>query len=481
MRDPLRVFPGGRVAFIVARPLLLALIGLSTQPAAALIQGGVGNAPLRDPGWPNGAAAIFNHPSRVSWWEGPPFGGGRWCAECRGDAKALNAVLADFAKMDAKNKRLVLHDGVGYSLWLNLNARPEERPAVRIDWQFTVWVPASWVHLQSLPTRFRPTDCADAQAGPPAQMDVYTGGNVRWSDVTVPPGIVVDDQRLGAHGFQRADGAVVEGNVTDFQSHQPLPATIRLENVEPQAKGGYLYKMLSETSADAQGHWVLKNLPPGRHRIVASADGYVSRVAEYLHVADQPGWRTSDYELSRPAIVSGRVCDADGKPLADVSVRLYDVATGMASTYDSPDGYETKSDADGRFRFEQVPIGKARIGLSKSGFCRSGLPKQIVTPSEEVALTMTAAAELHVTAVFDQADWPKEYLVEIEPIGRRAIGSWGGSARIDEKNQVSFHNIPPGRYTLEGHPNPTADRQRSEPITVDLEGGKTMDITLRAR
>ena len=72
--------------------LLLAI--LAPARASALISGGEGNDALADPGWPKGAAAIFNDPGRVAWWEGPPFGGGQWHAECRGDAKALAAVLA---------------------------------------------------------------------------------------------------------------------------------------------------------------------------------------------------------------------------------------------------------------------------------------------------------------------------------------------------------------------------------------------------
>ncbi|HEX3449516.1 MAG TPA: hypothetical protein VHS97_14775, partial [Isosphaeraceae bacterium] len=67
--------------------LLIALLAI-TDPgeAYALITGGEGNKPISDPGWHAGAAAIFNHTGRVAWWEGPPFGGGQWHAECRGDA-----------------------------------------------------------------------------------------------------------------------------------------------------------------------------------------------------------------------------------------------------------------------------------------------------------------------------------------------------------------------------------------------------------
>src|SRR6516165_9384394 len=93
--------------------LATATLSLVSPRAFALITGGEGNSPIKDPGWPKGAAAIFNAQSRIAWWEGPPFGGGEWHSECRGDAKALNDILAGFAKIDVKNRRVIVHDGVG--------------------------------------------------------------------------------------------------------------------------------------------------------------------------------------------------------------------------------------------------------------------------------------------------------------------------------------------------------------------------------
>ena len=78
------------------------LAAITSQSARAAIMGGEGNQPIADPGWPQGAAVIFNHPSRIAWWEGPPFGGGQWHAECRGDSQALSGILADFARLDLK-------------------------------------------------------------------------------------------------------------------------------------------------------------------------------------------------------------------------------------------------------------------------------------------------------------------------------------------------------------------------------------------
>ena len=52
--------------------LFTVLAAVAPPEAFALITGGEGNTPITDPGWPRGAAAIFNHPGRIAWWEGPP-------------------------------------------------------------------------------------------------------------------------------------------------------------------------------------------------------------------------------------------------------------------------------------------------------------------------------------------------------------------------------------------------------------------------
>src|SRR5207253_8466570 len=135
----------------------LAIIAVRSQPALALIFGGVGNKPINDPGWPAGAAVIFNSASRIAYWVGPPLGGGQWHAECRGDAKALSAVLADFAKLDVKSKRVVLHDGIGRSFWLNLNDEPAKRAAAKMDSVFMVWQKGNWERLRKLPADLNPT------------------------------------------------------------------------------------------------------------------------------------------------------------------------------------------------------------------------------------------------------------------------------------------------------------------------------------
>jgi hypothetical protein len=448
--------------------------------ALAMITGGAGNKPINDPGWPKEASGIFNHPARIAWWEGPPFGGGQWHAEYRGDAKTLNAMLEGLAKLDVKTKRVVVHDGVGASFWLNPNREASKRDAARMDWAFMIWQPDHWERLRTLPPDLNPTAPADAQ-GPPTQIDVYAGGSVRWSAVVVPNGVEIVDERLEAHGFKPADGIVLEGKVIDIGTKKPLSALVRLEQVTPQAKGGYAYLLAAETTADSQGRWVIRNAPSGWYRVVVEKSGFAPRVASYAQFDDQPRWSSFDCVLAQTARVSGQVTDDAGQPLAGVKVQFLNVTADAAGRYQTPDDLSCLTDGAGHFHFDRLPRGGATITLSKLGHVRPGLGEAVKTPAENVKLIMHKSARLRVRVDFGAKARPAGYIVDIEPEGGSKVGTWGGSGNIDEHNEISFSDFPPGRYVLRGHPNPSRADEQTEPLAVDLKGGRLTEVTLRAK
>ena len=121
------------------------------QPGAtfALIMTGKGE-PVTDAGWPAGALAVANLKSRLSWWEGPPFGGGEWQFLYRGDDAAFTETLAAFAAIRTPALDLFIHDGSGATPFLGDDGH--------FDWSFTVWVPANWNHLYNNPKSFFGSD-----------------------------------------------------------------------------------------------------------------------------------------------------------------------------------------------------------------------------------------------------------------------------------------------------------------------------------
>lgn len=461
--------------------VVLALTVAIPRPAAALIFGGEGNQPLARLDWPAGAAAVFDSKTRIAWWAGPPFGGGQYHAECRGDTAAFNQVLADFAKLDVKTKRLVVHDGISHSSWLNPNRQAAKQVDAQIDWVFMVWNPASWEHLRKLPADLNPTDLKDAKSGPPSQIDVYTGGNIRWADVVVPEGIEVIDQRLEAHGYTAADGEVVEGKVVDVENNRPLAAKIRLEKSAAQAKQGEQPAAVVEVAAGPDGNWVVRKVPEGTFRVLVELDGYAPRLAGYVTADTQPGWRTIDCGLARAANVSGWVFDETGGPLADVRVSLSNIVAGDGAGYRAPTDYSTTTDAKGHYILKDVPRGKGRLSIYKPDYCRPGLGEEVELPANSVVLQMQRSATVTVTVDFGARKPKGEYIVNIEPEGGPMVGLWSGSAQINAENQHTFKDVPPGRYTLHGRPNPGAAREKTKSVTLELTGGQQHAVKLEAK
>ncbi|MBI1349219.1 hypothetical protein GC163_23365 [bacterium] len=446
--------------------------------AWALITGGEGNTPLEDPGWTPGAAAVFNHPSRIAYWEGPPFGGGQWHAECRGDSEALNTVLTQFAQIDTDQKRIVLHDGIGRSFWLNSNREPERKAAAAINWAFTVWQPDRLQFQQRLPV--------DARAVGPeektlAQLDIYTGGDINFSSLTLPKEIPVEDRRLEAHGFQPTDGVVWEGLVTDLATHKPLAATVILQKIEPRKSHGYEYQTVKEITADAQGHWVIKQAPVGWHRVFLKADGYVPRVIAHEVIDDQPRWSRHDATLAPSVSVSGRVLDDAGQPLSDVQVRLTTVQTPGSERYLLVDDEPLKTDAAGHFQFDAVPRGQATISLHKPGYFRKEPRASFETPAKNLEYRLGLAATLQVKIDFSQSQRPENYIVHVKAEGGERVGQWGGSGHLDANGQITFENVHPGRYVITSMPNPGRMDDETPPVTVELKGGESQKISIAAK
>src|SRR5262249_28329194 len=101
---------------------------------------------------------------------------------------------------------------------------------------------------------------------------------------------------------------------------------------------------------------------------------------------------------------------------------------------------------------------------------------------KNLELSMLKSAGVRVVVEFTGPKPPAGYIVEIEPEGGSKVGTWGGSGNVDTANRLAFHDIPPGRYVLRGRPNPSQGHEHEGgPVTIDLKGGQTLAVTLKAR
>jgi len=295
----------------------LSLVMLLATAAPALIMVQKGNEPTKDHNWPAGSLDLANLKTRVDYWEGPPFGGGQYCFEYRGDTAAFQTALDAFAKIKAPGLELSVHEGPKESFVLKDPKDP--KADAHVDWSFTVWNPESWNRLYN--KQGNAWNAEDPNFGKPLaapHMDVWVGGEggIDWSKVKVPENVTVDDDRATAHGYK--DGSAVVGDVYDIGTSKPIAgATITIQRNKGQDKKTlkYVYETVLEAKTDDAGHFEMKAIPEGTFQLTASASGVAARVIGY-EAFGKNTFRKYTVKLSAAASISGQIKDTEGKPVA---------------------------------------------------------------------------------------------------------------------------------------------------------------------
>jgi hypothetical protein len=115
-------------------------------------------------------------------------------------------------------------------------------------------------------------------------------------------------------------GTVTRGSTTEPVAHaRILIVASDSANVRPTL-----------TSTDERGGFVVRSLPPAAYRIIADHEGFVRTSAVVTVIESKT--TTIDVAMTASGVITGRVTDAHGEPVARAFVR----ATNGKQTYDAP-------------------------------------------------------------------------------------------------------------------------------------------------
>jgi hypothetical protein len=460
-----------------ATVFLLAI--LVARGAQALITGGYGNDPLPDRDWPEGTLAIANHKSRLGWWEGPPFGGGKYTFLYRGDAKAFNEMLELLAGINWPRVELHVHRGPHDDFWLvDRSEKPEgekkdgeKKRDPRIDWSFTVWTPRNFHHLFNNPAGLFLSDQSEfRQAVPSPRIDVYLGGGlIDWKDVKVPDNLHV----IGNPTEVLKDEAPrIQLHVYDMLTSKPVRgATIKLVGHGQDGE-----KEAARQTADQTGAVDFEKLTAGTYELRLEAEGYAPRSLGWQQFGNGDVKEVSA-ELSKLATLAGRVVNSRGEGVPKASVRPFVVLGPDGRGYTRREHSETTTDDKGQFELK-LPTGYVQLSAQATGLYHSwtdvlpvGDRRPAVAQNDPVIIRMVQTTSVTVALSGKSGRDIAGQTVHLEPKGN-PVGKWSGSGTTDGKGKAVIQGVPPGEYRITDR---AFDATQSKEIRV--EEGRAVETT----
>ena len=273
--------------------------------------------------------------------------------------------------------------------------------------------------------------------------------------------------------------AVVRGHVFDGSSGQPLrKAQVRLQS--PDLRDSRL------ATTDANGAYEFRDLAAGRYNLSASKGSFVGlsygqtrpfEPGRPLEVRNAQLLEKVDFSLPRGAVITGRVVDEFGEPIADVQVAAmrYQYVQGQRRLLTG--GHSSTTNDIGEFRLFALPPGQYLISATyrpaalilalnevssdRSGYAPTYYPgtanaaeaqRVIVAVGQRlsdlnIALSPTKLARISGTAV-DSDGKPFANGLVLMSQKNNGLPSIGTTGQLRPDGTFSISNVAPGDYSL---------------------------------
>src|SRR5688500_13002167 len=312
-------------------------------------------------------------------------------------------------------------------------------------------------------------------------------------------------------------GGVIRGRITSVDTGKPL----RRAQVRLASEYDFLgTPQTASTSTD--GRYEFRDVAPGRYTLRVERSGYLAltygqrRPGEQgrpLEIADKEVAEKVDFALPRMSVISGRVQDDLGEPIAGVTVWVLQTRYIQGRRQLVATGANATTDITGRYRLLSLTPGDyAVMGTTRETWPHDSDPKQVFGyASTYFPGTSTAAQAQRVKlGVAQQASGIDFSLVAGRtstlrgtatsasglPLGgetvtmTREIGGptmWMGSAvavgstKVAGDGSWTLSNIPPGEYRLSIRAAARGkDPAQEGQVTINVAGVDVEDLSLVA-
>ncbi len=215
-------------------------------------------------------------------------------------------------------------------------------------------------------------------------------------------------------------------------------------------------------TTDSRGTFRMRGLAPGELRLTVVADGLVERRVVLGELADRERRTGLEIVLARGSSLAGRIVDADGEPVAKVSIEIESTSSRRS--------HSATTDDEGRFRVSGLDDGPFAVDATRGA--QRAAAEGVAAGTHDLELRLLPyGLSLECLVVDDTGT----------PLSRASVRA--GSARAflgdDAGGLVVLRGLDRGRTTVTARKRWHVDAQRevwlpSEPITLVLERQATV-------
>jgi len=329
------------------------------------------------------------------------------------------------------------------------------------------------------------------------------------AQVTGPRGTVTGEPA-------RAGTAVLRGTVVASDSGAPVRrALVRATSSDPADN--------AVASTDDQGRFELQHLVGGRYTLFASKAGYVP----VTYGQRRPNERGTPVEIApgavvekitiglpRGGVITGRIVDESGEPLADARVQVLRSQFLPGGRRMMPTGRSDSTDDQGSFRIHALPPGDYVVSATARGEMMvvtppNGSPAPSPdqgyaptyfpgTPSVSDAQRITVAVGQEVSGITfgmvptrvarirgrvvggTRADTENAFVM-VMPDDGTSMGAMNGGGMVQADGTFTMNGIAPGRYLLRVQPRGRPDEALVGVTSLTVAGADVDNVVIAMR
>jgi hypothetical protein len=315
-------------------------------------------------------------------------------------------------------------------------------------------------------------------------------------------------------------GAITGRVILKGDDEQPVPGIGII--LMPSAPGRYARRPLARATTGADGFYRLANVPAGSYQLQILAPGYNpvgalatsgADVRRTINIEAGETIEHQDFALARGGVITGRVTDADGKPVIAEQLKLLAADRTPSGSVNVRPPYIFETDDRGVYRMYGLPAGRylvcvgeekgRAVSMALSGRNRTHTCHPNATDEAQAKIVEVSSGGEATGVDITLAPPAKTYeatgrMVDAErglPMANLSYGfgalsadgkqinsrGWSG-ARTNAEGEFRFSNLRPGRYvvfvvTREGD----VTNYYSEAVPFEIDDGNVSGVVVKVR